>query len=174
MLSAPYRGSPPRGRRQSAWPVISLRWWFISGCFLPHLGFRENPYMLPFADHRQQRGTVQLINQNRDRELRLSGRPRSPRKSRYATPRTNQYHFIRARPDSILHFSRLPRREGIFVTSMFVLQGRRFVPSSATEPPISPRFLNTTLNNTETPGVTSPLRIPDCVTDPMKAMHSSW
>jgi hypothetical protein len=52
--------------------------------------------------------------------------------------------------------------------------GRIFAPSSATVPPISPRFLNTTLNSTETPGVTSPLRIPDCVTDPIKAMHSSW
>ncbi len=28
-------------------------------------------------------------------------------------------------------------------------------------PPISPRFLNTTLNMIDTPGVTSPLRIPD-------------
>ena len=41
-------------------------------------------------------------------------------------------------------------------------------------PPISPRFLNTRLNSTEYPGVTSPLRIPDCVTVPIKAMHSSW
>src|SRR3982074_25014 len=40
-------------------------------------------------------------------------------------------------------------------------------------PPNSPRFLNTTLNMTETPGVTSPLRIPDWVTALINAMHSS-
>jgi hypothetical protein len=33
----------------AAWLVISLRWWFISGCFLPHLGFRENPYKVEFV-----------------------------------------------------------------------------------------------------------------------------
>ena len=43
-----------------------------------------------------------------------------------------------------------------------------------TVPPISPRFFNTTLNMTDTPGVMSPLRIPDWVTEPINAMHSSW
>src|SRR5262249_19923492 len=47
-------------------------------------------------------------------------------------------------------------------------------PNEPTLPPISPRFLNTMLNITETPGVTSAFRMPDCVIELIKAMHSSW
>src|SRR6202022_1013199 len=51
--------------------------------------------------------------------------------------------------------------------------GRESPLIDAIAPPISPRFLNTTLARTATPGVTSPLRMPDCVTELTTAMHSS-
>src|SRR5262249_40063347 len=46
--------------------------------------------------------------------------------------------------------------------------------NDATVPPTSPRVLKTTLNSTETPGVTGPLVMPDWVIWPTKARHSSW
>ena len=59
--------------------------------------------------------------------------------------------------------------------SLAPLDPQRELPATDnTVPPISPRFLNTTLNMTDTPGVISPLRIPDWVTEPINAMHSSW
>jgi hypothetical protein len=47
-------------------------------------------------------------------------------------------------------------------------------PNDATLPPISPMFLNTTLNSTAYPGVTAPFVIPAWVMAAINAMHSSW